>query len=345
MVLVNNPGDWDHVYPPLLHSEWNGCTPTDLVFPFFLFIVGAAMAFSFARYEGRRADAGTYLTILRRTAILFGLGLLLNGFPFYNLATLRILGVLQRIALAYLLASLVVLNCSRHRQWLVTAGLLVGYWLVIRFVPVPGGIAGDLSPAGNLGAYLDRLLLGTSHLYLKGRFDPEGLLGTLPATATVFIGYLSGHWLRGQPRRTRTSLILAGAGGVLILAGWGWGQFFPINKSLWTSSYVLLTSGWALGLVAACFELVEVRGGRRWGWPFEVLGLNAIFLFVGSGLVGRVLKYTHISDLTAGRWLYEHLFAPWTTPVNASLAYALATVALWWLVLWVLYRRQWFLKV
>jgi predicted acyltransferase len=350
MVLVNNPGSWDHLWPPLRHAEWHGCTPTDLVFPFFLFIVGVAMAYSLSRYtRENRPTVAVYGRILRRSAVLFALGLLLNGFPTYEWEALRLLGVLQRIALAYLLASLLVLNLSERAQRIAAGLLLLGYWAAMTLVPVPGFGPGALTPEGNLGAYLDRTLLGSSHLYARGSFDPEGLFGTLGAVVTVLIGFFTGRWLRSQPVATRTSLALAAAAVLLVAGGWLWGLVFPINKQLWTGSYVLFTGGWALLLLALCFETIEVRTGRAWGWPFEVFGLNAIALFVGSGLVGRLLKRTHIGTgeeaPTAVAWIYTHWFAPWVGATGGSFAYALVTLALWWLLLYGLYRRGWFFKV
>lgn len=350
MVLVNNPGSWDHLYPVLEHAPWHGCTPTDLVFPFFLFIVGVAMAYSFERYSQKHWLTGpVYLRILRRGLVLFALGLFLNGFPVYDLGTIRLLGVLQRIGLAYVLASFLVLTLSRRWQWLTAMLLLIGYWAALTVLPVPGYGPGVLTSAGNLGAFVDRSVIGTAHLYSQGAFDPEGLLSTLPAVVTVLFGYFAGGWLRRQPNRSRTSLLLAtfGLGGIAI--GWLWGLAFAINKQLWTSSYVVFTAGWALVVLAVCFEVIETRKWRALGWPFEIFGLNAIVLFVGSGLVGRLLKRTHIGTgtdaPTAVTWIYEHGFVPWAGPLNGSLGYAITTLLVWWLILYGLYRRKWFLKI
>jgi predicted acyltransferase len=350
MVLANNAGSWEHVWWPLEHAPWHGCTPTDLVFPAFLFIVGTAMAFSLDRHTlDRKPGAAVYLRILRRAAILFGLGLLLNGFPLYDFSTLRVLGVLQRIALAYLLAALAVLHLDRRVLAGLSAAVLLGYWGAMTLIPVPGHGAGVLTEAGNLVGYLDRLLIGTPHLYLQKGFDPEGLLSTLPATVTVFAGYFAGLWLREHPTERSTAVGLAGAGLICVLAGALWGLLFPINKQLWTSSYVVFTAGWALLLLAASYWAIEVRGWRRAGWPFEVFGLNAIVLFVGSGLLGRILRRTRIGEApdapNAVTWLYGNLFEPWAGAYGGSFAYALATLVLWWLVCYLLYRRRWFLKI
>jgi len=358
MILVNMAGVADQVYPPLLHADWNGCTPTDLVFPFFLFIIGVAIAFSFSKYKENKLTLGLGHTvplgrILRRSAILFALGLLLNGFWNYNWSTIRIMGVLQRISLAYLLATLVILKLPRKGQWAIALLLLLGYWLAMSFIPVPGYGVGNLSRDGNLGAYLDRLIIGTAHLYKGDNFnsmgDPEGLFSTLPAVVSVLLGCFTGDWLRKQPVNSRTSmdLVLVGLSGLVI--GEVWGFWFPINKKLWTSSYVVFTAGWALLLLAACYELIEVRGLRRWGKPFEIMGLNAIFAFVASVLMIKTLVKTHIGTgekaPTTYTWIYEHVFVPWAGAMNGSLFFAMVTVLFWWVVLYGMYRQRWFVKI
>lgn len=365
MILVNMAGVADQVYSPLLHADWNGCTPTDLVFPFFLFIVGVAMAFSLSNYIDRAAPlvplrkgeakgwGGIYGRILRRSAILFVLGLLLNGFWNYDWSTIRIMGVLQRISFAYLLTALIVLNVPRRRQWAIAFLLLIGYWLALSFVPVPGYGVGNLTREGNLGAYIDRLVIGTAHLYKGDQFnsmgDPEGLFSTLPAVVTVLLGYFTGEWLRQQPIKSRTSITLVLIGLSCLVIGQIWGFWFPINKKLWTSSYVLFTGGWALLLLAACYELIEVRGRHRWGKPFEIMGLNAIAIFVASVLMIKVLVKTYIGagekSPTTYTWIYEHLFIPWAGALNGSLAFALVTVLFWWVVSYGMYRQRWFVKI
>ncbi|BBD59803.1 hypothetical protein NIES2109_25940 [Nostoc sp. HK-01] len=355
MILVNNPGSWDYVYPPLDHAEWHGCTPTDLVFPFFLFIVGVAMPFSFAKYTPEnRPTATVYQRILRRGLILFALGLflalfsltldwLIKGIP-PNFSTLRIMGVLQRISLAYVFAAIAVLNLSRRWLWILAAVVLIGYWLAMQFIPVPGFGAGNLTPEGNLGGYIDRIILG-KHIYRSGSFDPEGLFSTLPAVVTVFLGYFTGDWLRTQPIKSRTSINLVIFGLIALVIGLLWGFLFPINKQLWTSSYVLFTAGWALLTLALCYELIEVRHFRHWGLPLEVMGLNAIFLFVASGIFTRILLKTKIGSSTTYTWIYEHLFRPWAGAFNGSLIFAIVMVLFWWTILYGMYRRHWFFKI
>ena len=354
MILVNKAGVADQVYPFLEHAKWHGCTPTDLVFPFFLFIVGVAMIFSLSKYnEENRPTAAVYRRIFRRVVILFVLGLLLNGFWTYNWDTIRIMGVLQRISLAYLFATLIVINVPRKGQWAIALLLLIGYWVAMSLIPVPDYGAGNLSsPEGNFASYIDRLIIGTKHLHPGDAFktmgDPEGLFSTLPAIVTVLIGYFTGDWLRLQPvqRRTSIGLVLFGIG--CLGVGWAWGLVFPINKRLWTSSYVLFSSGWALLLLAACYELIEVRN-RRWGKPFEVMGLNAIFVFVASVLLIKILVKTKIGTgenaPSIYTWIYEHLFLPWASPMNASLVFAVLTLLFWWAICYAMYRQRWFVKI
>ncbi|MGQ4649313.1 heparan-alpha-glucosaminide N-acetyltransferase domain-containing protein [Lyngbya aestuarii] len=361
MVLVNNPGSWSHVYPPLLHAEWHGFTPTDLVFPAFLFIAGVAIAFSFAKYtQDNQPPAEAYWRIGRRAAILFSLGLLLNGSsiildwllkgsPLSELGNLRIMGVLQRISLAYLLAALVVLKLPRRGVWILAVVTLLAYWIAMSLIPIPGYGAGNLTPEGNLAAYIDRAVLGTNHLYQQAQFDPEGLFSTLPALVTVLAGYFAGDWLRHQPIKSRTSLGLVIFGITCLVLGWTWGLLFPINKQLWTSSYVVYSAGWSLLVLACCYELIEVQGIRRWGWPFEVMGLNAIFVFVASGLVVRILYRLPIGTgkgaINAYGWIYEHLFQSWAGAMNGSLIFAIVNVLFWWLILYGMYRKGWFIKI
>ncbi|GJD22496.1 hypothetical protein RIVM261_074520 [Rivularia sp. IAM M-261] len=359
MILVNNPGSWKYIYPPLEHAPWHGCTPTDLIFPFFLFIVGVAMAFSFAKYtDDNRPDIKVYWRILRRGALLFGFGLLLAIFsPFLDLilkgapiafSKLRIMGVLQRISLAYMLASFAVLNLKQRLLWVLALILLIGYWAAMLLIPVPGYGAGNLSPEGNLAGYIDRLILGT-HIFKGGAFDPEGLFSTLPAVVTVLFGYFTGAWLRIQAIKSRTSVNLTIFGLICVIIGHFWGLIFPINKQLWTSSYVVYTAGWALLLLALCYELIEVRRLKRLGFPLEVMGLNAIFLFVGSGLLARILNKTQIGvgekAPSTYTWIYENLFASWAGAMNGSLFFAITTVLFWWVILYAMYRRRWFLKI
>ncbi len=351
MVIVNNPGDWSTVYTPLLHAPWHGWTPTDLIFPFFLFIVGVAITLSPTSGSGIGG-------VLRRSAIIFGLGLFLAGFPFFTLATWRIPGVLQRIAVCYLAAIVIVrLTTPRggdtlaHMRRLTAAvvAIVVAYAVVMLWVPAPGGQAGDLSAEGNLGAWLDRLLM-QGHLW-QPRWDPEGLLSTLPAIASTLMGVIA-----GQARQTTRTLAawrrqLVFGGVVCVILGLLWDPWFPINKSLWTSSYVLFTGGLAAMSLALCSAWSDDRSG---GWPirtsepFVALGRNAILLFVLSGLIGRlvgVLMVDAAARVPLKSWIYSTLFAPIASPRNASLLFALANLVLLYALLAWLHRRRRYWKV
>lgn len=350
MLLVNDPGSWSYVYGPLRHAEWHGWTPTDLIFPFFLFIVGVAMTFSFGkrRREGkdRRALLGK---AARRALVLFALGLLIHAFPWYDvdLATLRIPGVLQRIAVAYLAASAIVLFTGLRGQIVATAALLLGYWALLTLVPVPGGAAGDLTPDGNLAAWLDRTVLGTEHLWSQSRtWDPEGILSTVPAVASVLLGVFTGRWLRsGRSGRAVTAGLLAG-GVAAIAVGALWGQLFPINKNLWTSSFTVFTAGMALLLLGLCYWVIDVRGRKRWATPFVVFGVNAIAAYFLSALFAGAIGMIEVGGgVTLKAWTYQHLFASWAGPMNGSLAFAIAFVLLWLGLMWPLYRKRIYIKV
>lgn len=348
MTLVNNPGTWQHVYPPLLHAEWHGWTHTDLVFPFFLLIVGVALPFSLA---SRRAREPRKLRrhVFRRAAILILLGLFLNAFPFFRLETLRYPGVLQRIGLCYLVASLLYIYTSRRAQIAVTVALLLGYWAAMMLTPVPGYGAGRLDAEGNLAAYVDRIFF-TGHMW-KATWDPEGLLSTLPALATTLLGVFAGDWLRASgrsPKQKAGGLFVAGVAGLAV--GALWGVWFPINKNLWTSSYVMFTAGYGLVALALCYWLIDVRGWRRWSTPFLVYGANAILLYVLSGLVSDVLQSWKFSSgdgssVSVKAYIFERLFAPLASPTTASLLYGLAYVLLWLGIMWLFYRKRIFVKI
>jgi predicted acyltransferase len=351
MVLVNNPGTWSAVYPPLRHAEWHGFTPTDMIFPFFLFIAGVSIPLAL----GPRLEAGANGLagrVVRRSVVIFALGLLLHAQPFFQLSTLRIPGVLQRIAVCYLLAALLFVLTGGARGWrlheLVAAALLVGYWLLMTRVAAPGQVAGDLSPAGNLAGYVDRLVLGPRHIWQISKwYDPEGILSTLPATGTTLLGVLAGHWLRRAPSTARLLSGLTVGGAAAAGLGWLWGLSFPVNKSLWTSSYALMMSGFAALALALCYWLIEVRRLRRWAGPLVLFGLTALPLFFLSTAMARLLLLIRVGpeNTRLHAWLFTHLFVPWATPVNASLAFALAYVLLWWGLMWLLQRTGLRLRV
>lgn len=351
MILVNNPGSWASVYPPLLHAPWHGWTPTDLIFPFFLFIVGVAIPLAFASRRRRGQDRATLLAhAWWRGALLALVGLAMAAYPFVQWEGLRYPGVLQRIGLVYALTATAYLFLDRRALAALTVALLLGYWALMSWVPVPGFGAGDLSPDGNLAAWLDRTLMD-GHLWSQSRtWDPEGLLGSLPAVATCLLGVFTGMGLRAASDRSRTTRTMLVAGIALIAAGWLWGFAFPINKNLWTSSYVLFTAGWALAVLAVCSWAIDLRGHAGWARPFVAYGRNALAVFVASGLLAKTLFLTPVartdgSSTSLYGWIYETVFLPLASPVNASLAFALSFVVLWWAVAWGLDRKRVYVKI
>lgn len=350
MVIVNTPGDWSTVYWPLLHADWHGWTPTDLIFPFFVFIVGVAIVLS-------RKSRGALGPIMRRAAVIFGLGLLLALYPRFDITTVRIMGVLQRLALCYVgavvLYRLVADRDERTRFSVVlgtAAALLIGYWILLTAVPVPGGSAGDLSASHDLGAWIDRTVLGEAHLWRQSKtWDPEGLLSTLPAIATALTGIAAGMVLVSTRDSSRKIAILVTAGLVLTIAGRLWGFAFPINKNLWTSSYVVFTSGLASLFLALCYWIVDIRQQRTLARPFVVMGVNALVLFVVSGWLVKTLIWIKVPDpagppVTLYRWIYAHAFEPFAPPKIASLMFAVAALLLLYTLLEVMYRRRWFVR-
>jgi predicted acyltransferase len=402
MILVNDPGDWSHVYSQLDHAEWNGFTLTDFVFPNFLFLVGASIIFSLssrvARGESKRTLA---LHIFRRAATIFAIKMFLTAFPHFHMTHLRIFGVLTRIAVCYLVVGLICLATQRARTLIaITAALLVGYWILMRFVPVPGfGIPAHdmpiLDPDGNLAAWLDRAFnaftqrtIHTGVLYNHTR-DPEGLLSTIPAIATTLIGSITGLWLRrsntaaepGAPFKAVSSpwagsttaaapipptqifrvLLLGGLLG--LMSGLLWSFWFPINKNLWTSSYVLFSAGWSLLLLAVCYWLIDLEdlnekpAGKRLLWPWLVFGSNAITAFVLSNFLVQCLIWLKVpagalvspadpsKPITAWLWAYRHIFARYHSTQITSLLFALTFTAICFIPNMMLWRKRIFLKV
>ncbi|MBD2445789.1 DUF5009 domain-containing protein [Nostoc sp. FACHB-152] len=339
MLLVNTASLSPSIHPWLAHSYWNGCTLADLVFPFFLFITGVAMAFSLSKYsQGNRPTRALYWRLLRRSIVLFALGLIVNGFWTYEWGTFQISGVLQRISLAYLSTALIVLNLPRKAQWVITILLLIIYWLAYIAFPIPEPISGT--------ADLARSEVGT--------FGIMSWFGMLTTIAIVLMGYFTGAWLQTETvdKKLYTSsqsmtLVLFGCSSIVL--GQLWSLWLPINKKLWTGSYVLFTVGLALLLLSICYEVIEVRRKRRWSYPVHVLGLNSIFVFVASELVIKLLEGTHIGTESNApssyKWLDEHMFLSLSGTELAGFLFAFVTLLLWWLVAYWLYQKRWLIRV
>jgi predicted acyltransferase len=377
MLLVNNPGTWSAIYPPLEHAPWHGWTPTDLIFPFFLFIVGITTELSLNARRARGDDeAAIVRQIFRRAALIFAFGLILSAFPFFTwtaipdipdatlwdrvvhrVSHLRILGVLQRIGLAYFIGALLTLRTSWKQQLAMVFTILFGYWALMTLVPVPdSGVAGRMvldQPEAVLSAWLDRTILGVNHLWAGSKtWDPEGLLSTLPAVGTMMIGTFAGRWIgeKERPLTERLSAMFA-VGALLMVAGSMWGWVFPINKSLWTSSYVVFTAGAGAVALATCLWIIDVCQLRRWTFPFVVYGMNPMLAFLGSGLMARLTVSVFTLDAGNGTrvsvqgFLFDRLYLSWLPVREASFAYAVSFVTLWFLILWAAWKRGWILKV
>ena len=375
MILVNDPGTWSAIYPPLGHASWHGWTPTDLIFPFFLFIVGITTHLSLsARRDRGDDDSALVKQILRRGSIIFLLGLLMNWFPFYQwgpiegmpdpsvwdrimyrIEHLRILGVLQRIGLVYMFSALLTLRTTLKQQVIIVAVLLYGYWFAMTLIPIPGKDIGALllsKPSETLAAYVDRAILGANHIWSGSvTYDPEGILSTFPAIGTAMLGVMAGRWI-AQPRALIERIAGLGAAGCLaMVAGLMWNWSFPINKNIWTSSFVLFTAGMACVSIATIMWIVEEYNIRWWTKPFVIFGVNPIVAFVGSGVLARIIytlwKIPYNGEPTPVETVtYREVFAPlFEDPRTASLAMALATVLFWLGILTILYRRKIILKV
>lgn len=357
MLLVNNPGSWATIYPPLEHATWNGWTPTDLIFPFFLFIVGITTHLSLEARRGRGDDEGAILRqIAKRGALIILFGLLLAAFPFFpmtRITGMRFPGVLQRIGVAYLCGGLLTLRTSLKQQVALVAVLLFGYWFAMTLVPVPGRGMGALlldDPSASLAAYIDRAVFG-SHLWRSSKtWDPEGLLSTVPAIGTVILGVITGRWLASGRALQERLVGMFAVGSLCMMAGLMWHWSFPINKSLWTSSYVLFTAGMGAVALATCTWVIDVLGLTWWTRPFTWFGTNPMIAFVGSGMMARLI-YSVITVSHNGeqapiqRVIYETFYAPWLAPRNASLLFAVTFVLFWAGILGVLHRKRIFFKV
>jgi len=347
MLLVNAAGDFDHVYKPFAHAAWNGFTFADFVFPSFIFLMGASIVFSLGRSCAQRSPRREiWARVFRRSVLLVLLGLLVNGYPSFEFATLRIPGVLQRTALAYLLAASVFLVFPRAlTQVGVGAALVVAYELLLR---VGAGSGAWLTLNGNFAGAVDRLFLGR-HM-LTPIFDPEGLLAVLPTAATAILGMLVGKWLRSTERASLRIVGLAVAGLLLVAGGLALHPVIPINKSLWSASFVLLTGGLSSLVVAALHGLIDVAGVRRWAAPLRWLGQNPIAIYVLSSLVTTTFLAIVVGiggpePATLHVWTFEHLYLPLARPETASLLYAATFLGFWTIFAGLMERKQIFLRV
>jgi predicted acyltransferase len=371
MLLVNDPGSWSAIYPPLEHAPWHGCTMTDLIFPFFLFIVGITTHLSLSK----RDPATVRGKIIRRGLLIVLVGLLLNAYPFfwwgkiagnpdpafldrvlYRAQHLRFLGVLQRIGIAYIFAALLTLRTTLRQQIAIIAGILLGYWLALTLIPVPGtGTIGAFlldEPSKTLAAWSDRLILGTNHIWASSKtWDPEGPLSTVPAIATAMLGVLAGRWITRREVPLVERLVgLYGAGCLAMLGGLLWSWVFPINKNLWTSSYVIFTAGFACVVLATCLWIIDVHRIHGWTKPFVIYGVNPLVAFAGSGLMARTIDSLIKVDRGDGKvslhqLSYERLFEPYFPDKFASLLWGLCFVALWLGILALLHRRNIIIKL
>jgi predicted acyltransferase len=424
MVLVNNPGTWSHIYDPLEHASWHGLTPTDWIFPFFLFIVGVAIPIALGKRVAEGVTGKVYAKIISRSVMIFAIGLLMSVIPFfqfaatdapdwskmliwlamtggllflllrnfklagvliglgiagvvvlnltgynvvpYNFGTMRIPGVLQRIGVCYLAVSLIFLHTNWKQQAYIAAGILLGYWAIMTMIPVPGCEMTTIDDkACNLAAWLDRTILTEAHIWRSAKvFDPEGILSTLPAMATTIAGVLTGTWL--TRRSADDDADMAGTadrkdgpnkvsglfffGTVLLAAGYVWNSYFPFNKALWTSSYVLVTAGLALLTLGACFWLIDIKGYKAWAKPFVIFGTNALPLFVFSGIFARMIGAYRVSGtdgqpVAVQKWVFDNVFMSVAQPVDASLLYAVCFILLWLFLMWLLYRKKIYIKL
>ena len=357
MILVNNPGSWAHIYAPLEHAPWHGLTPTDLVFPFFLFAVGNAMAFVMPKLE-QAGPTVFWKKILKRTALIFLIGLFLNWWPFVKATdysfkafeNVRILGVLQRIALAYFFAAITIYYLKSKKAFYAAMLLLLGYWVLCLL----GNPADPYSLQGWFGANIDKAILGVTHMY-KGEgipFDPEGIISTVPAIAQVILGFLVGNYIKekGANKDSLPTMLngLFVAAIAMLLTGFCWDMVMPINKKIWTSSYVVYTTGLAILTIATMIYFIEIKGVKiRLNRFFDVFGKNALFVFALSAFLPKGLAIIKLGEgLTPWNWLYKKIYIHIPgAPENGSLAYALTVISFMWLICWWLDKKKIYIKV
>jgi predicted acyltransferase len=360
MMLVNNPGDWEHVYAPWEHAKWDGWTFTDTIFPFFLWIVGVAMMLSFAKRVERGDDKGKLaMHVFQRSIIIFALGIFIECFPFglffgdtFSLSTIRIPGVLQRIAVCYFVAGMFVLNFSKRVQVAVTFSLLVLYWILVKTINVPGFGIGQWTPKGNLVWFIDSNLLN-GHTWrgapVQG-FDPEGILSTIPAIATTMFGVFTGAFLHKEGTKEEKVPWMFFTGNILLLLGLIMNNWLPINKNMWTSSYAVFMAGLALNVLGCCFWLIDVKCVTKWTKPFAIYGQNAITVYVLSELIAKTSFLIHVTGpagqpMSLQEWYYAKFFLPIGNPMVASFAHSIAFVVLMYGIAYLMYRMKWVVKV
>ena len=348
MILVNNPGSWNYVYPPLLHAEWHGCTPTDLIFPFFLFIVGVSIHFAYQDKLSKGLSKEIFWKISKRALIIFLLGLFLTLFPKFDFSVVRIPGVLQRISVVFFCSSIIYFKLNWLNQIKLTAFLLIGYYAIMTLIPVSELGEANLDKATNLAAWLDNFLLG-GHLWSQSKtWDPEGILSTIPAIGTCLIGMLMGKLLSSPIEEKEKTIWLFICGVVLTVLGLGWGLIFPLNKALWTSSYVLYTAGLACNGLAVMYFVIDVKGYSSWALPLRYYGVNAIFVFVASGLVAKILIRTKLDEegkISLWSWIYNNVYASWLPTYFASFLFAVTLIVLFGFILKWMYNKKIFIKV
>jgi len=352
MIMVNNPGSWSHVYPPLLHAKWHGWTFTDLIFPFFLFIVGVAIVYAFSKKISEAAPKwDLYKKIIRRTLILFALGLFLNGFPYFDLSTIRIMGVLQRIAICYFFASIIFLHTDWKGQLGWAIGLMLAYWAMMEWIPVPGVGAGSYEKGANFAAYIDNMFL-EGHMWVASKtWDPEGLISTLPAISITLLGILTGHWMRTDKNPIEKTLGLFLSGNFLMLIGSVWAWVLPINKNIWTSSYTVMMAGLALICLGFSYYFIDIRHGtKKWIKPSIVYGTNAITVYVLSGIFAKLLNLITFTTANGAQfslksWIYQNLYVSWLGNINGSLGFAITFIIVMYLLMLILYKKKIFIKI
>lgn len=348
MILVNTPGSWSYVYWPLIHAKWHGFTPTDAVFPFFLFIVGVSIHFAFKNFKPEE-NKKALKKIIKRTVFIFLIGLFLNLFPKFNFETVRYFGVLQRIALAYGIGAILCLFFNKKTLFYFTIFILFAYWSILYFSVSEN----PFGPQTNLVGKIDVFLFGSNHVWkgLGFPFDPEGLLSTLPSVATVIIGSLTGRFLSNTVNNIVKikNLLVYGFG--LVVLGYTWGLLFPINKYLWSSSFVCFSAGLAMLFLSLLIWVIDVKKYSKWSTPFIHFGTNPLFIFVFSGLYVKTLIYlikitnTEGETINAKQYIYQNIFVPIAGDMNGSLLFAITHIVFFWALVYILFKNKIFIKI